>query len=228
MIVVYLTAAAVTTVGAFVGLKYTDKYISLKSENHEQKYFTPKFLIPFLTVAILYSIFSVYILNLDGEPYIDIIKYVTAICGLLLSSITDIKLKLIPNVFCVAMICVWGVETVIGWLLLNYDIGIELLASLIGGLFGGGLLLIGRLFSRNGMGMGDVKIMFSLGLLLKFDKVLGLLFWGLVFSLIFGLALILLKRAKMSSSISMAPFFLAGTVMLNIAIFISKVLYGGV
>ncbi len=227
MIIVYIIAVMISMMAVAIGFAYSDRYIKKKGCEQTRKLFSPIVVIPATVFCAAYSIFSVYSLSMNNFTGIDIIQYVTAVCGLLLSSITDIKLKLIPNVFCVALVIAWALETAVGCIFCEYSWQSELIASIIGGAFGGGLLLIGRLFSKNGMGMGDIKLLLSIGLLLKFDKTLALLFWGLIFSLFYGISLIVLKKAKMSSQISMAPFFLSGAVMLNISMFVSYVLYGG-
>lgn len=228
MIAVYISAVLITVAGLVVGLKYADGYIHKKDETIKKSYFTLPFVLPIVLICTAYCAFSVFTLSLEDNTKMDIIGYVTVICGLTLSSVTDIKLKLIPNVFCLAMIIAWAVELILACLLFEADLIFELLSSLIGGVFGGGLLLIGRLISKNGMGMGDVKIMFASGLLLKFDKMFGLLFWGLIFSVIFGIGLMIFKKVKASFAISMAPFFLAGAVAMNVITFITHIIYEGV
>ncbi len=225
---IYISASLIAVISLIIGLKYADSYIHKKDDTIEKSYFTPKFIIPFVLVCTAFCIFSVFVMKRDDESAIDIIRYVTVICGLTLSSVTDIKLKLIPNVFCLAMIGACVLEIAVSCIFFKEAIAFELISSLIGGVFGGGLLLIGRLISRNGMGMGDVKILFAAGLLLRFDKMFGLLFWGLIFSVFFGVGLMIFKKVKSSYTISMAPFFLAGAAALNIVAFISQIVYEGV
>lgn len=226
--ILYISAALISVVTLIFGMKYADSYIHKKDEATEKSYFTPKFLVPFVLICTAFCVFSVFVMKKSGEAAMDIIRYVTVICGLSLSSVTDIKLKLIPNIFSLAMIVACILEIAVSCIFFNGAIAFELMSSLIGGVFGGGLLLIGRLISRNGMGMGDVKILFSAGLLLRFDKTFGLLFWGLIFSVFFGIGLMIFKKVKSSYTISMAPFFLAGTAAMNVIVFISQIIYEGV
>ena len=225
---IYISAALIAVISLISGLKYADIYIHKRDETAEKSYFTPKFLVPFVLICTAFCVFSVFVMKKNQETTMDIIRYVTVICGLSLSSVTDIKLKLIPNVFCLSMIAACILEIAVSCIFFKEALVYELMSSLIGGVFGGGLLLIGRLISRNGMGMGDVKILFAAGLLLRFEKMFGLLFWGLIFSVFFGVGLMIFKKVKSSHTISMAPFFLSGAAAMNIIAFISQIVYEGV
>lgn len=217
----------VTSAGLIAGTRYADYYIRQRDETFTKSFFSVRFLIPIILACGIFAIFSTISMSLNGELLTAPIRYSAVLCALTLSSITDIRLKLIPNIFSLSLIIFWVIITAIEVLLLNSDIAVAVGASLIGGVFGGGLLLIGRLISRNGMGMGDVKIMFAAGLLLRFDREFGLIFWGLLFALICGVLLMIIKKVKSSTTLCMAPFFLAGAAAANIAEFISYIVYGG-
>lgn len=217
----------ITSAGLVAGTKYADSYIRQRDESFTKSYFSLRFLIPAVLLCGVFSIFTAFSMNLYGEAQTEPIRYAAVLCALTLSSITDLRLKLIPNIFSLSLIIFWVIETAAEVLFFNADIVAAVVSSLIGGLFGGGLLLIGRLISRNGMGMGDVKIMFAAGLLLRFDRAFGLIFWALLFALIFGVMLMIIKKVKSSTTLCMAPFFLAGAVAGNIVEFISYIIYGG-
>lgn len=224
----YIIVGILEAVGITAGMKYIDTYIHAKDEGFEKSLFLPKYIIPTAAICVGSALFSAFSMLLNGTDSVDVLKFAVVICALTLGSITDIKLKLIPNILSIAMIALWLIGTVLDILLFGADFMFEMVSSLIGGLFGGGLLLIGRLISRNGMGMGDVKIMFAVGLLLKFDRTFGLLFWALILSLVVGIGLMIFKKVKKTYTICMAPFFLSGAVISVVAEFISYMVYGGV
>lgn len=217
----------ITAIGLLAGTRYADFYIRLRDESFTKPFFSFRFLVPAILACGAFAVFSTISMNQIEESQMSPIRYAAVLCVLTLSSITDIRLKLIPNVFSLSLIIFWVFETAVEVLLFNADIAVTVGASVIGGLFGGGLLFIGRLISRNGMGMGDVKIMFSAGLLLRFDRAFGLIFWALLFALICGIMLMIVKKVKSSETLCMAPFFLAGAASVNIAEFISYIVYGG-
>ncbi len=219
--VVSVTAAA----ALFGGLMYTDRYFDRVCDTAAEKKLglRAKLLI---TAAFLGGcVFLTAVSGITAQGNFYTIGTVTALCGMTVSAVTDIKTRLIPNTVCAAMIAAWLVEYLTECIFFGGDLLTELIASLIGAAFGGGLLFIGRLISKNGMGMGDIKLMFSAGLLMKFDGVFGVLFWGFVLSLIYSVILLALKKAKRDTLICMAPFFLAGAVISKIFLFISYLNY---
>lgn len=226
--IIYFASAIISIFLMIAGTFYVRYYLKKRTEGGE--YGVVKTDVSFIAAVLPAAAFcclAAFILTALGDSETEIIRYVTGFCGLLLCSITDIKIKLIPNVVCIGLIAAWFAELSAGCLFFGEDIGIEFAASAIGALLGGGLLFIGRLISRSGMGMGDIKLLFAEGLLLKFDKTFGLLFWGLVFSLIYGVYLMIRKKAKSGFSICMAPFFLGGAAATVIVSFISYIAYGG-
>lgn len=204
------------------GLQYARHYIRTRSDNTTLKTSVQIILLTAFATYICFMVYSMY--RMAYIPTI-IARHLTAMCGLAVSAVTDIKAKLIPNLVCIVMIILWAVEIAVNVILGETNLLFELEAALIGAALGGGLLLVGRLISRNGMGMGDIKLMFAAGLLLGFDDMFGLLLWGLILSLVFSLVLIIMKKAKGSTLICMAPFFLAGEVVSQLFSFISFLSY---
>jgi leader peptidase (prepilin peptidase)/N-methyltransferase len=126
-------------------------------------------------------------------------------------SIIDIRHKKIPNRITYPAFVVFAVLVVLAWL---FDGGPELLPGLLGMLlYGGGLFLL-AILSR-GMGMGDAKLGFVIGLVLGS---LGLRFvavaagGAVVFGGIGGLVALGIGRSR-KSTIPFGPYMAAGTVV---------------
>ncbi|MFI1356802.1 prepilin peptidase [Streptomyces sp. NPDC020898] len=87
------------------------------------------------------------------------------------------------------------------------------LTSLLGALALGGAYFVLFLISPNGMGFGDVKLALGLGAVLGWygwgSVVLGT-FAGFLFGGLYGLALVVLRRAGRRTSIPFGPFLVAG------------------
>lgn len=87
------------------------------------------------------------------------------------------------------------------------------LTSLLGALLLGGAYFVLFLISPNGMGFGDVKLALGLGAVLGWygwgSVVLGT-FAGFLFGGLYGLALVVLRRAGRRTSIPFGPFLVAG------------------
>ncbi|MET9678063.1 A24 family peptidase [Streptomyces sp. NPDC006482] len=99
--------------------------------------------------------------------------------------------------------------------LLPYDAG-SWLHALLGALALGGSYLVLFLVNPAGLGFGDVKLALSLG------AALGWYGWGILFTgafagfllgAVYGLGLVLLRRAGRSSAIPFGPFMLAGALI---------------
>lgn len=87
---------------------------------------------------------------------------------------------------------------------------IPLLSALGASLFFLCLVLITR---GKGMGVGDVKLAFLIGLLLSWPHILTSLFIAFLSGGIIGIFLVLLKKKKMKSMVPFGPFLVAGTII---------------
>jgi leader peptidase (prepilin peptidase)/N-methyltransferase len=83
---------------------------------------------------------------------------------------------------------------------------------LLGGLLGFGLLFLLAYFYPAGMGMGDVKLMAFVGLLVGFPHVLLALFLSFVLGGLISGVLLAAKRIGRRDPIAFAPFIALGTI----------------
>ena len=98
---------------------------------------------------------------------------------------------------------------------INTDNGVKALTdSLYGMALGGGLFLLVYLFSRRGLGGGDVKFMAAAGLYLGFSGVIPAILYGTILAALTGLILILLKKIKRKDAIPLAPFLFIGILII--------------
>lgn len=128
-------------------------------------------------------------------------------------AVIDFKEKIIPNkilliglIFTVCLICVQVVSQ--PEYLLNI-VG----TSLIGALMSGGIFLIASLIVKGGIGAGDIKLFFVLGLLLAFEGIFNVLLYSMILSAVFGILLLILKKKKYKDTLPLAPFALAGVIL---------------
>lgn len=63
-----------------------------------------------------------------------------------------------------------------------------------------------------GMGIGDIKLAFLIGLVLGFPKILLALYFAFLTGAILGVILVLLGKKKLKSQLAFGPFLVAGTV----------------
>lgn len=90
------------------------------------------------------------------------------------------------------------------------------LSALLGGAGLGALYLLLFLVNPNGMGFGDVKLALSLGVVLGWygwAVVFAGGFAGFLFGAVYGLALMIMRRAGRRTGIPFGPFMIAGALL---------------
>lgn len=91
--------------------------------------------------------------------------------------------------------------------------GLGFLESLLGAVFGAGVLLVVVWASRGGMGLGDVKLLAMIGAFLGWQGAFYTLLFGSVLGSIVGVSLILAGRKKRRDPIPFGPFLAAGAIV---------------
>ena len=122
----------------------------------------------------------------------------------------DYREKIIPNeavVFILSVSCIF--------ILINvFTNTIEALAifidSAVAMLIGSGLFAISKAISKNGVGMGDIKLVGALGFYLRTYTLMGVLIVSLVSIALYGLFKVFTKKATTKDEIPFAPFIAFG------------------
>lgn len=138
--------------------------------------------------------------------------------------------SLLLLIFCLIPICLedirhrmilptWNMVLGLGGILLSLVHSVTeasynpLFLSVLGALSAAGLGLLCRLMSKDGFGLGDLKLMMALGAAMGLTPFLrGMVFTGVV-SLIAALFLLLVKKAKSTDTLPFAPFLSLGAVL---------------
>jgi len=124
---------------------------------------------------------------------------------LLWAAYTDLKDRRITNHWIVCGLCV-GVTYLIVKLALFESGWPETLDCVWGACLGSGILLGGSMIRKGGIGMGDVKLFFVLGLFCGTENVVVLLMLTLVFALIVGVARMILGKMGGKDRLPLGPF----------------------
>ena len=130
--------------------------------------------------------------------------------GLVCLSVTDLRVKKIPNPVTLLLLLLRVGFMLFGILAKQDDPKKVVLGSLIGLLFGGGFMLVCMLISRGGIGAGDMKIFAVIGLYFGLTGVIEIMIFSMLFSAICAIGMLIFRKAKMKSTLPMAPFILSG------------------
>ncbi|MCQ9163591.1 A24 family peptidase [Arthrobacter sp. STN4] len=133
-------------------------------------------------------------------------------------TVVDIRSKLLPNRIVFPSAAIAGVLLLLASLFM-LDAGAAL-RTVLGGAVLWAVYVVLRLVYPAGMGYGDVKLAFVLGLYLGFVG-WGAVLWGtflaFVFGALWGLALMVSRRGSRKSQIPFGPFMLAGALVMLVA-----------
>lgn len=141
---------------------------------------------------------------------LDMIKVFLAFAGLSAAAIVDYKVKLIPNLIVGIMLCTRVVLLIPEFILRREEFAKILGNSVLSAVIVFAILFILSVVSKNGIGMGDVKILTALGFLTSLYSVLNTMIGALVLCVLMSMALILAKKKKMKDKIPFGPFLFLG------------------
>ncbi len=122
----------------------------------------------------------------------------------------DLRYHIIPDAVLFPTILLVFLAKVMEW----HMTGVSLVNPLLAGLAASAIFLLIFLFSRGrGMGFGDVKLVFLLGLLLGIPLIIVALYAAFLTGALAGVILILGKKKRLGQTIAFGPFLILGTVI---------------
>ncbi len=176
----------------------------------------------FLAVSVLFPLF---ILSNDMSVY-SLFRTMILIYFLFFAGFIDYKLHLIPNKLLLILLGIaglsYGAEAFIDFPAFQS----EGIMALIGCAVCFVIFFVGKLISRDGMGMGDIKLSALIGLLLGLDSAIGCLLWSLMLAAVTGAVLMISKKANRKTKLPFAPFFFMGAMVSHIIFIITGTLGG--
>lgn len=125
----------------------------------------------------------------------------------------DLTRKRIPNLLSLGLLGGFVLCTALDFLLRSTQALGLLAGSFLGGV--GMLAVMGlcRLVSRGGVGMGDVKLLSAMGLLLGLYGSMCVLLYAQLAALVWAVALLVSRKASWKDTLPFAPFFTAGFLL---------------
>lgn len=154
-------------------------------------------------------ILGIFLSGVTAEP-VSVLRSLFTVTMLLLMAFSDERDFRIPNSFVLLGMSGWLVFLPITLGTSPGSFTTYIFESLAGAVSGAGLLFIITLFVPKSFGMGDVKMIFFLGLMCGISHVFEVLFIALICMSFSALISILGKRSTIKSALPMAPYTLLG------------------
>lgn len=173
-----------------------------------------------LKASVLYSVFAFSVtlivslwllIHFNNDNLIFVLKRVLLISILFVAAYYDKQAYRIPNklilygLFCRVVLLIFEL------IFFNETVSSVIVSELIGA---GGLLvfsIIGLLITRNGIGMGDIKLFILMGLFQGLTGVVPSVFLSLLVSFVYSLCLLIARKKSRKDYIAFAPCILVGT-----------------
>lgn len=170
-------------------------------------------------VELLSAACAVMSLHEYGLTATALLIYIFA-CALIVISFIDIDYYIIPDVISLPG-CVIGVLAAIAnhfFNIFSWPVVPSVWSSLAGLVFGGGVLLLiseiyFRLKKRDGLGMGDVKLLALTGAFFGIEGALYTMFLGSLFGAVVGVMMIIVSGRTLTHQLPFGPYLAFGTMV---------------
>lgn len=161
-------------------------------------------------VAATIAIVAVQLLNMH---ILFVIKIFVSLIALQAAAIIDLKTHTIPNALSLYLLVARIFFIPFEFVYQREVITTLLLSSVIGGIAMFLILYMIHRITKSGFGMGDVKLLSALGIMVGISSCLTTILFGMIVAALLGIAMILLKRKTRKDSIPFGPFILIGFII---------------
>jgi leader peptidase (prepilin peptidase) / N-methyltransferase len=160
-----------------------------------------------LMMGILFIINFQFLISNDQLNWLAVLLSSIIVVLLVFSAVFDWEYKILPDFSTIILIgCAIG-------LMLGRHIVLPL-QQILSALIAAGFLLILNLITRGkGMGMGDIKFAVFMGLMLGYPNIILAFYVAFIVGAIYGLGLIVFKKANKKSQVPFGPFLILGTIV---------------
>jgi prepilin signal peptidase PulO-like enzyme (type II secretory pathway) len=154
-----------------------------------------------------------YFVHGNVSNVFDEIKLAVALIGLSVAMVTDYTKYVVPNILLIGMLVIGIIISVPELILLSDDRKTIIVGSLLGIGVSFIVLALISLITKGGLGMGDVKLISTVGFLSGLYAVVGVLIVSLLLITVVALVLIALKKKNIKDKMPFAPFTFWGLVV---------------
>ncbi len=160
-----------------------------------------------ISTGFLFLFTYVSMMQITGTGFIvpHLIYYLALSGSLLAILVTDLKYRIIPDQILIFL-------TVISLIYQSVYFQQLIMGNLMSGIISLLFFLMLVIITRGrGMGLGDVKLAFVMGLMLGFPKIIVALYLAFLTGAVVSLILILIHKKSMKSTIAFGPFLVCAT-----------------
>ena len=208
---IYVSYIILSVLFAFVSIVFRQSYIDGQKTTVKQAFCLQKIFSTVLFLSyISASIATVVFYQKKNLTVTESLQCLILWEGIFLISSIDIKIKKIPNKILVILFFV-RIAGIICEIMIDGDDFISIIsASVFGMLIGIFMVLLVFFTSKGQIGTGDLKLFGVIGLYFGATGLIQITMYTLFPAAFFSIFLLILKKAKMKSTIPMAPFILLG------------------
>ncbi len=166
-----------------------------------------------IAVCIMYLIFAVTALIFYKGREISFLEMTQCVLlwdAMFLIATIDLQVKKIPNKLLLVLLAVRVVFLVLTFFERPEDFAAILVSSLIGMALGGFIILVVLIMSKGQVGAGDLKLFAVIGFFFGLAGLIQIMMYSLFLSAVIAIVLLLSRKAKMKSTMPMAPFIFLG------------------
>ena len=165
------------------------------------------------TLLVIISLFDAIVCFWIATHTLEVINVIKMSVGVLCltgAASNDLREHRIPNIFPLTIAVVGIGCLVAGWLTEMPGWGGYIASSVIATVATGLCFGLAFFLSKNGIGMGDIKILCAIALLAGVYPICGTVFFGIVSCSILSIALLIFKKKGFKDTLPFGPFILLG------------------
>jgi leader peptidase (prepilin peptidase)/N-methyltransferase len=126
----------------------------------------------------------------------------------------DWKTQIVPNVILIVLLCIRLVIYLLQILFNGLNSALSIfLPDILTAVVIAGFFLVFGLFIKNGMGMGDVKLIAVLSFYLGFKTTFISILFAMIFSFFVALYLLVVQKKSRNDGVPFVPFLLVGVIV---------------
>lgn len=210
MIITYIVAAVLAVAGWFL-IPVLEVYFTGENTYRERTGKTKW--IDLAACLVIFPGTAFFVKGLYGESWLVLGKDWILLYMLYMIAVIDFRQKIIPNGMILWLFLLRAVLLFLECITMQNRITELLLSSVAGLALAAAMFFVARLVAKEGIGMGDVKLAGVLGFYLGMSVFISDMILTMGFLVITGLILLLLKKVRLRSELSFAPFVFAGTLI---------------